>query len=203
MKSGRQLKIGVTGGIGSGKSVVCRIFSSLGIPIYNADDRAKWLTDNDDDLKKRIVDLLGKEAYTDSGKYNRAYVASRVFGNNELLNKLNKLIHPLVKQDTVAWSDYYAGQSSVPYTIKEAALMNRAGDSNDFDFVIVVTADEELRLSRIRARDPERSEDQIRAIINRQISEKERIALADFVIENNENSPLIDQVLALHQKFIS
>lgn len=202
MRSGRQLKIGVTGGIGSGKSVVCKVFSCLGIPVYNADDRAKWLTDNDANLKKQIVELLGNEAYL-NGKYNRPYVASRVFGNNELLDKLNGLIHPLVKKDTADWNDAFTKLTNVPYTIKEAALMNRAGDSNDFDFVIVVTADENLRMARIRERDPGRTDEQIRAIINRQASDHERLAIADFVIENNENSALINQVLALHQKFIS
>lgn len=203
MSSARQLKVGVTGGIGSGKSVVCRIFSCLGIPVYNADDRAKWLTDNDANLKKQIIQLLGNEAYSEQGRYNRAYVASRVFGNDEVLDKLNNLIHPLVKKDTADWNNSCSELSTIPYTIKEAALMNRAGNSNDLDFVIVVTADEGLRIDRIRERDTERTDAQIRAIINRQISDSERLAIADFVIENNEDSPLIEQVLALHQKFIS
>jgi dephospho-CoA kinase len=199
----RQLKIGVTGGIGSGKSVVCRIFSCLGIPIYNADDRAKWLTVNNLCLKNNIISLLGDQAYTADGEYNRAYVASRVFGNPQLLQQLNGLIHPLVKKDTAEWNEVQSQFSTIPYSIKEAALMNRAGDSNDLDFVIVVIADEDLRVHRVRERDPERTEEQIRAIMRQQMLDTERVALADFVVQNNKNSSLIDQVIALHQRFSS
>lgn len=198
-----KLKIGITGGIGSGKSVVCRIFSCLGIPIYNADDRAKELTVGDGELRNAIVQLLGPESYTTDGAYNRSYVAEKVFGNPGLLHQLNGLIHPRVQHDTQVWMKQLESSPGIPYVVKEAAIMNRAGKHNDLDRVVVVTASEELRLRRIRQRDPHRSEEQIRDIIKRQISEEERRSLADYVITNDDNSSLIDQVLRLHQTFLN
>ena len=118
------LQIGVTGGIGSGKSVVCRIFACLGVPVYEADARARWLSDNDPDIKAEVIALLGEESFT-GGAYNRKYVASRVFSDGQLLQKLNQIIHPRVFADGEHW---LLRHSSQPYVIREAALMNRAGE---------------------------------------------------------------------------
>ncbi|MEZ0484135.1 dephospho-CoA kinase [Fibrella aquatica] len=190
-------KIGVTGGIGSGKSTVCRVFGLLGIPVYVADDRAKWLTEHDPILRADIVRLLGRDAYDAAGHYNRAYVAAQVFNDSDRLSALNALIHPRVLADTVSWMQ----QQSAPYVVKEAALMKAAGDQNDLNAVIVVMAPLELRVNRIRQRDPQRSEMEIRSIINRQISDEARLQLADFVLHNDEETLLIPQVLALHERF--
>jgi dephospho-CoA kinase len=190
-------KIGVTGGIGSGKSMVCRLFSLLGIPVYEADERAKWLTQHDPILRADIIRLLGPEAYDQLGNYNRAYVAAQVFSNPDRLAALNALVHPRVFADTDRW----VAQQSAPYVLKEAALMKAAGDHNDLDAVVVVTAPLPLRIQRIRQRDPQRSEAEIRAIIDRQISDDARLKLADYVVQNDETTLLIPQILQLDEQF--
>lgn len=193
------LQIGVTGGIGSGKSVVCQVFQALGAPIYEADERAKWLTEHDPILKADIQRVLGISAYDSVGHYNRAWVASQVFANPELLSALNAVIHPRVFADTESWVNLQIGK---PYVIKEAALMKAAGDSNSLDKVIVVEAPMDLRIERIRKRDPHRSEAEIRNIIARQISDEERLQLADYVLDNDESQLLIPQILQLHEEFL-
>lgn len=193
------LQIGVTGGIGSGKSVVCQVFQTLGAPIYEADERAKWLTEHDPILKADIRRVLGPEAYDALGHYNRGWVASQVFANPELLIALNRVIHPRVFADTVAWVNQQLGK---PYVIKEAALMKAAGDSNSLDKVIVVNAPLDLRIERIRKRDPHRSEGEIRNIIARQISDEERLRIADYVLENDESQLLLPHIVQLHEEFL-
>ncbi len=190
--------IGITGGIGSGKSLVCRIFRTLGVPVYEADARARWLTTHDPVLRKNIVALLGEEAYTPVGEYNRPYVAGRVFQNPDLLQKLNGLIHPRVRLDGAEWVQHQAGKA--PYLIYEAALMRAAGDGNPFQKIIVVHAPLDLRLRRVLARDPHRTEADVRAIVASQLSDEERLAFADFILENNEQTPLLNAVLALHEE---
>lgn len=193
------LQIGVTGGIGAGKSVVCAIFSALGTPIYEADKRAIWLTEHDPILKADIQRVLGASAYDPLGRYNRAWVASQVFANPELLTALNAVIHPRVLADTDLWVNQ---QAQKPYVIKEAALMRAAGDGNSSNKVIVVQAPIALRIERIRNRDPHRSETEIRNIIERQISDAERLNLADYVLENDETRLLMPQILGLHEEFL-
>lgn len=199
MESSGPIQVGVTGGIGSGKSLICRIFRCLDVPVYEADLRARWLTNHDLGIRRDIIDLLGSESFTIHGDYNRTYVASRVFSDSGLLQQLNKIIHPKVFEDTDRW---LSQNWEHPYVIKEAAIMNKAGDGNTLDFVIVVTAPVSLRLARIKARDQWRSEEEIMAIIKQQKSEEERLAMADFVISNDLNVPLIPQVLELHNKLL-
>lgn len=196
------LQIGVTGGIGAGKSIVCRIFAALGTPVYDADSRAKWLTNSDPALRADIIALLGSNAYVPAADgaltYNRAWVAEQVFTNSPLLAKLNALIHPCVLADTEAWVKEH---EHYPYLIKEAALMRAAGDHNTLDKVIVVTAPIDLRIARIRQRDPQRNEADIRNIMARQISDTDRLKIADYTIRNDETELLIPQVLHLHDQF--
>lgn len=192
------LQIGVTGGIGSGKSVVCAVFAALGIPVYAADERAKWLTEHDPILKADIQRVLGPNAYDAVGRYNRAWVASQVFADPALLAALNAVIHPRVLADTAAWVNEQVGK---PYVIKEAALMKAAGSGNSLDSVIVVQAPVALRIERIRKRDPQRSEAEIQQIIDRQISDDERAQLANHVIENDESQLLLPQIIRLHDLF--
>jgi dephospho-CoA kinase len=197
MKENKTLKlIGITGGIGSGKSIVCKIFEVLGVPVYYADERAKWLTNNDLQLRKEIKELLGREAYDNNGQYNRKWVASQVFANPELLKILNSLIHPRVFDDTNRWLSQH---QTYPYILREAALTNAAGNGNDLDKLIVVTSPMPLRIERIKKRDPQRTEDEIRAIISRQKTEQEFQQIADYQIINNEKQLLIPQVLSLHE----
>ena len=122
--------IGITGGIGSGKSLICRIFAIMGIPMYEADTRAKWLITNDIILKKSIIQLLSSTAYLPDGSYNRTWVASQVFGNPNLLQQLNQLVHPRVREDAAQWITQH--QSS-PFLLYEAALMQASGNGNTFD----------------------------------------------------------------------
>jgi dephospho-CoA kinase len=191
--SNSQKIIGITGGIGSGKSLICKIFSTMNIPIYDADSRAKYLINNDLSLKKSIISLLGKNAYTHIGEYNRSWVASQVFSNPDLLKQLNSLVHPCVHKDAHDWVKKYPNS---PFLLYEAALMKAAGDNNMFDKVIVVNAPMNLRIKRIQVRD-KRSEQEIAAIIARQISDEERLKIADYVIENDDKKPVLEQVLEL------
>ncbi|PWJ58278.1 dephospho-CoA kinase [Dyadobacter jejuensis] len=198
-KANHPLQIGVTGGIGSGKSLVCKIFSCLQVPIYEADSRAHWLINHHDAIRERVVALLGPEAYDAAGVYNRRYVAEQVFAQPDKLAALNAIIHPIVRQDTAEWVQQQSGQ---PYIIKEAAIMKAAGDGNNLDFVVVVEAPESLRVRRVLHRDA-RSEAEIKAIIARQTTELERKQMADFVIHNDEVQALIPQVFHLHQLFLA
>jgi len=191
------LQIGVTGGIGSGKSVVCQLFTCLGIPVYNADSRAKWLTNNDPVIRENVIELLGKQSYNSDGIYDTAYVSSVVFKDENLLKKLNAIIHPVVMQDTEKWVKANADSA---YVVKEAAIMNKAGDRNLLDYVVVVEAPVEIRVKRILKRD-KRKEEEIRAIIERQVTDEARRNVADFLIQNDETSALIPQVLKLHEIF--
>ena len=193
MKS--QKIIGITGGIGSGKSLICKIFSTMNIPIYDADSRAKYLINNDLSLKNSIKNLLGENAYLPTGIYNRKWVASQVFNNPDLLKQLNSLVHPCVHKDSYDWVKKY---SKSPFLIYEAALMKAAGDNNMFDKVIVVNAPINLRIQRIQVRD-KRSEQEIKDIIARQISDEERLKIADYVIENDDKEPVLKQVLELYE----
>ena len=175
--------IGITGGIGSGKSIVCKVFATMGIPIYEADSRAKFLINNDLSLKKIIQNLLGEQSYTPMGEYHRAWVASQVFNNPDLLKQLNAVVHPRVREDAENWIQQH---SKAPFLLYEAALMKAAGEGNHFDKVIVVNAPIELRIKRVQKRD-NRSEQEIRDIIARQISDEERLEMANFVIKNDED----------------
>ncbi|GAA4470663.1 dephospho-CoA kinase [Nibrella saemangeumensis] len=198
MNRQRPLQIGVTGGIGSGKSTVCRVFEALGAPVYEADKRAIWLTNHDPILKADIIRLLGGQAYDEAGRYNRPWVAAQVFRDPDLLTRLNGLIHPRVFADTISWAESHREQ---PYVIKEAALMRAAGDGNTLDKVIVVQAPVDIRIQRILRRDPHRTELDIRHIINSQISDEERLKMADYILYNDERHLLIPQIVHLHNEF--
>ncbi|MCE6992351.1 dephospho-CoA kinase [Dyadobacter sp. CY323] len=194
----KPLQIGVTGGIGSGKSVVCQLFSCLNIPVYYADDRAKWLTNHDPEIREKVVELLSAQAYNADGLYDTTFVASVVFKDEVLLKKLNAIIHPVVMRDTENW---VRANHNAPYVAKEAAIMNRAGDGNSLDYVIVVEASVEVRIQRILQRD-NRSEEEIKAIIQRQVTDESRRKTGDFFINNNESAALIPQVMELHHLFL-
>ncbi len=194
------LKVGVTGGIGSGKSLICRIFGTLGVPVYDADSRAKFLIENHPTVKHSIISLFGPESYTPEGGYNRGYIAGQVFGNSGLLTRLNSIVHPAVGLDFENWASRYVSE---PYIIKEAALMSAAGKASGMDKVIVVTAPEDLRVERVRRRDRQRTEEEIRHIIASQKTEKEFSTIADFLIYNDETRLVIPQILTLHHHLLN
>jgi dephospho-CoA kinase len=189
------IKIGITGGIGSGKSTVCRIFELLGIPVYSADKEAKNLMIRDKKLKKEIIKLLGTESYI-NGELNRVFIASRIFNDKDLLAKINALVHPVVKQDFIKWST----QQSAPYVIYEAALMIESGSYKLMDKMIVVTAPSELRIDRVISRD---NVERVKVLerIKNQMSQEAMLNYADHVITNDRKMSLIKQVIGLHMLF--
>lgn len=188
----------MTGGIGSGKSLVCRLFSLLGAPVYAADDRAKWLMAHDEALRARLVEAFGAETYDADGHLHRAHLAARVFNDPARLETLNALVHPRVATDYAAW---VATHRHAPYVLKEAALLYEAGSYRTLDAVLVVHADEALRIGRVRRRDPHRDEAQIRHIMAQQWPEAEKVRRADHLIRNDGTVLVIPQVLALHAAF--
>ena len=193
------LKVGITGGIGVGKTVVARMFELLGIPVYDSDGRAKWVMVNDKALKTELIAAFGPEAYTEDGELNRTYIGSIVFNNPERLQQLNSLVHPHVRYDFFNWVSQHADK---PYIIKEAALMYESEAWKQIDKMIAVYAPLEVRLKRLLKRDKHRTEADIRAIISKQLSEEEKMARADFVITNDDLQMVIPQVLALHEQFL-
>ncbi len=191
-------KVGITGGIGSGKSTVCRVFKWLGIPVYDADERAKWLMVHDHDLRNGIRGLLGDEAYLDNGELNRTYIAGVIFQKSDLLSKINALVHPAVHKDGELW--HQAQQA--PYTLREAALLYESGGYRHMDRMIVVTAPLELRIQRVMERDSvERAA--VEARIARQWPEEKKTALADYLIHNDGNTALLPQILAVHHQLMA
>lgn len=194
----RPLRVGITGGIGSGKTTVCEIFQSLGIPVYSADFWAKWLIEHDEQVKAGILDLLGPEAYDPNGAYNRAWVARIVFDQPEKLSALNALVHPAVEAHSRRWHEAEM-EKGAPYTLREAALLIESGGYRFVDALIVVTAPEALRIERVMQRDQVDAV-AVKARMAKQMPEEEKLAFADFVINNDGQSALIPQVIAIHRQ---
>ena len=191
------LKVGLTGGIGSGKSMVARIFEVLGIPVYYADEAARQLQNNDPELKRGIIGLFGPQAYRE-GKLDRKYISGLVFLNKEKLDQLNALVHPATIHDAGRWMK----QQTAPYAIKEAALIFESGSQRDLDYVIGVTAPESLRIKRTMQRDSISAEEVIKRMEN-QMQDRIKMRLCDFVIHNDEHQLLIPQVLGIHEKLMT
>lgn len=190
----KPLLVGLTGGIGSGKTTVSKVFTSLRIPIYYADDRGKLLMIEDEDLKMAIIEAFGVESYDEAGCLNRSYLAERVFSNPEELQRLNALVHPAVARDFTNWVDQHR---SSPYLIKEAALIFEAGSFKALDKVINVSATKMERLERVLLRDVQRSREQVLAIMDKQLSEGERKRRSDYLIDNNGKELVVPQVLKI------
>jgi dephospho-CoA kinase len=190
------LKVGLTGGIGSGKTTVAQIFEVLSIPVYYADPAARDLMNKDPELKKKIIASFGKDAYK-NGELNRAYLGSVVFHESEKLNLLNSIVHPVTIRDSENWMK----NQKTAYAIKEAALIFEAGIEKYLDYVIGVTAPESLRIQRV----VERDRVPIQKVLDRvqhQMDEKEKISRCDFVIQNDGLQPILPQVLAIHEKLM-
>lgn len=195
----KTLQIGITGGIGSGKSLVTRIFSLLGVPVYDADSRAKSIMTTDGILVSQIKKEFGVLSFRSDGSVNREYLADHVFSNPDKLKVLNNLVHPRVAEDFKRWVN---GQQSA-YVIKETALLFETGSGNQLDKIIVVSAPEPLRISRVLQRDAHRTEQQVKDIMRNQLSEEEKLSRADYILVNDEKKLLIPQVLELHQQLLS
>ena len=190
------LKIGLTGGIGSGKSTVAKVFQTLGIPVYYADDAAKELMNNNEGLKQQIILHFGEDVY-ENKVLNRKLLAQKVFNNPTQLHLLNSLVHPATIQ---ASKDWFA-QQTAPYCIKEAALIFESGSQQNLDFVIGVYTPTTIRLQRVMHRN-KATKEEVQQRMDKQIDETIKMRLCDFVVTNNEQELLIPQVMALHEKFI-
>jgi len=194
------LKIGLTGGIGSGKSTVARVFEALGIPVYDADQSAKRLMQEDEGLKASIINHFGNLVYK-GGILDRKYLSSLVFDDSEKIALLNSLVHPVTLADAQQWMRDPSGTGELPpYLIKEAALIFESGADKNLDYVIGVSAPLALRIARTMKRDGI-SIEEVQNRIDRQMNEEEKMERCDFIIINDEKQMIIPQVLELHQRF--
>ncbi len=191
------IHLGITGGIGTGKSTVCQVFETLGIPVLYADTLAKNLMNHSLILREKIMSIFGAAAY-DNGVLNRKYLSDQVFQNAEKLEMLNQLVHPEVSKASKEWQM----RQIAAYTLKEAALFFETGTHTQVQYMIGVAAPLELRIARIKNRDGI-SEEKIHQIIAKQLEESEKLNRCDFILYNDEKSSIIQQVLALHQRILS
>lgn len=191
------LKIGVTGSIGSGKSVVCEIFKILGVPVYNADEEARKLIQSDPGIINKFTGRFGQDIYLKGG-LDRKKLSGIIFNNKDELNFVNETVHPRVFAHFDEWLELNKGQK---YIIKEAALLFESGSYKDIDKIILITAPETERINRVVERD-KTTVDAVKKIISTQMSEEEKTRRADFVINNDGKSLIIPQVLKLHEKFL-
>jgi dephospho-CoA kinase len=189
------LKIGVTGGIGSGKTMVCRIFEKLGIAVYHADAAAASIVNSDEGLIFSIRSVFGNEIYDEKNVLNRKKLSDIVFNDPLALQKLNALVHPAVFRHFDEW---FVKQKNQPYVIKEAAIMFESGAFRQMDFIINVSAPENLRISRVCSRDG-LEPDAVRLRIRNQMSDEDRSAKSDFVIFNDDSQLLMPQILKIHE----
>jgi dephospho-CoA kinase len=192
------LKIGITGGIGSGKTVVCKIFTALGISIYHADERAKFLIGNKPAIQKEIIKIFGRESFTLAG-YNTTYIAKMVFNDPDLLRKLNVIIHPHIADDFYTWCGV---QNNATYVIQESAILLNRDLSDKIDHIIVVQSPEALRMDRLRIRNGF-SEQEIKKRMNSQPTSEKYNSMADWIILNDEYHPILPQVLSVHKQILN
>jgi dephospho-CoA kinase len=193
------LKVGITGGIGTGKSVVCSLFAVLGIPVYNADVRAKALVLANQTLKNELIAAFGAATFLPNGSYNRAHISEIVFNDPQALAMLNKIIHPFVFQDFDDWCKIH---QQAAYVVKEAALMIESGSHLQNNYNILVAAPLDQRLINIAKRD-QLLPAQIDKIMANQLPESEKVPFVDFIIHNDESHSLIEQVLAIHHQLLN
>ncbi|WP_109831704.1 dephospho-CoA kinase [Reichenbachiella versicolor] len=190
-------KVGLTGGIGSGKSTIAKVFNLLGIPIYYADDRAKLLMNSSLEIKHAIISAFGVESYIDE-ELNRTHLAQQIFNSEDNIRIINSIVHPVVKEDFNQW----ANSQRAPYVLQEAALLVDNGSYKNFNSLISISVSEKARKDRTIKRDTFRSEEQVQQIIDKQVSEEARVSVADYVIYNEDSNLIIPQVLQIHEKLI-
>jgi dephospho-CoA kinase len=194
----QHLRIGITGGMGAGKSTVCKIFSQIGISIYDADSRAKWLMNNNLELKEAIRKSFGWDSYTRKDDLNRDYIAKVVFNNEEKLKNLNSIVHPAVIKDFELWTQEHKDE---PYSLKEAALLFESDSYKNLHKVIVINSPIETRIERVVKRDHVKREDVLKRIEN-QSTDRERMEKADWIIYNDGINSLIEQAMKIHNQIL-
>lgn len=195
-KAGSRLKLGVTGGIGSGKTTVCKVFSVLGIPVFSADDEAKKIQESDRDLQLKINSFAGKDLFPE-GKLDRPELARLIFSNKELLEKVNSVVHPAVFRTFREWFR----EQNAPYSIMEAAILFESGAFKMMDRIATVVTPMEERIERL-VRSKKLSMEQIIERIKNQIDDESRITRSDFLIFNSENEMIIPAILGIHEEMI-
>jgi dephospho-CoA kinase len=192
------IKVGITGGIGSGKSLVCQVFSKLGAPVYYADSAARRLSETDPGIRDNLMVLLGTDIYI-NGLLNRTKMSALIFNDKSLLEKVNHIIHPKVAEDFILWC---RDKTHNAYVIQESAILFESKAYMLFDKYVTVTSPEDVRIQRILSRN-EMTLDKIRAIINNQSTDQEKTAHSHYVINNDGIKPILPQILRLHQELIN
>jgi dephospho-CoA kinase len=188
--------VGITGGIGSGKTTACQVFEQLGVPVYYADVRAKHLMANSPQLKSKVIQAFGEKAYV-NGVLNRVYLAKEVFNSKDKLSVLNGLVHPAVADDFDEWLE---ANKTADYVLKEAAILFESGAYHNVDVSVLIIAPEEMRIDRVVKRDGTTRDDVLRRIKN-QWTQERKAKLADHILNNDGQELLVPQVLELHKKF--
>jgi len=188
--------VGLTGGIGSGKTTVANFFKEMGVPVYIADDEAKALMSRSKIIKRKLIKLFGSEAYQ-NGELNKPFIASKIFNNTKLLEEMNSIVHPKVASHFKRWLK----KQDAIYVINEAAIFFENGSYKSLDFIITVVAPEEIRISRVINRD-QSSQKKVKAIISSQWNDDRKVKLSDFVIENINLESTKSQVKKIHQKIL-
>lgn len=189
--------IGLTGGIGSGKSTVANMFKELGVPVYNSDERAKYLMNTSLEIKSQLIKLLGEEAYK-GDKLNRSFIAEKVFSNTNLLAELNGIVHPIVRNDFIDWTK----KQDYSYVIQETALLFENKVQDLYDSIILVTAPKETRIIRVVDRDKS-SREQVIARMNNQLDDEAKLNLSNYVIENIDLERTSSNVLQVHASILT
>jgi len=192
-------KIGITGGIGSGKTTICEIFKLLDIAVFHADDEARNLQNSDLQIKNQLIQIFGKNIYTSEGILDRKKLAGMIFNDTRALAEVNAIVHPAVRQCFLKWIESHKND---PYVLYEAAILFESGLSSDFDSNILVLADEKVRIERVIRRD-HTSEALVRQRINNQMPDNQKIRMTDFVIENNDEKLLFPQIIELNKLIVS
>ena len=192
------IKVGLTGGIGSGKTTIAHFFEILGIPIYYSDSKAKALMMRNLSLKKQLTDVLGRTAYLETGELNRKYISDLIFNNQSLLEQINAIIHPFVEEDFEEFCSLHKDKS---YVIKESAILIETKLYTQLDKIILVISESTQRVQRVMDRDA-LSQESVLQKISKQFTDQEKRKFSDYIIENNNNKLLIPQLLSIHNQLL-
>lgn len=190
------LKIGLTGGIGTGKSIVAKVFKLLGIPVYVSDKEAKRLMIESDEIRTSLIDRFGFDVYTENKTLNRKHLSDIIFNNPQALQDINSIVHPVVRNDFQSWSE----KQQSPYVIQESAILFDTGLYKNFDKIICVTADEELRIKRVMDRDGVDA-NAVKERMKNQLAESVKVEKSDFVIYNNSDL-ILPQIIEIHKELL-